>query len=230
MSTRETESRSETLHELLARRFSCRSFLPEPLDEALLREIVAEAALAPSWSNTQPWEVIVTRGAETDRLRAALLEAAGSGSDMGSDFPFPHGYSEAQKARRREVGWQLYDAVGVKKGDRVASAKQAMENFRLFGAPHAVILTAPESFGAYGALDCGAFLMALCLAAEARGVATCAQGAVAGFSPLIRRHFAIAEERAVLCGIAMGRPDRAHPANAFRAGRAPLDEILTMKG
>ena len=45
--------------------------------------------------------------------------------------------------------------LGVTKGDRAASMKQAFENFRLFGAPHTAIITSGRELGSYGALDTG---------------------------------------------------------------------------
>ena len=85
------------------------------------------------------------------------------------DVTFPERYIGAYKTRRSECGWQLYDAVGVKKGDRVASAQQMMENFRFFGAPHVTFVTSPVALGAYGILDCGAFVTGFMLAAQALG-------------------------------------------------------------
>src|SRR3546814_13607617 len=60
--------------------------------------------------------------------------------------------------RRRECGLQLYDAVGVAHGDRAASGAQAARNFVLFDAPHVAIVTSRRELGAYGAVDCGAYV------------------------------------------------------------------------
>jgi len=39
------------------------------------------------------------------------------------------------------------ETVGIARGDRVASARQGRENFRLFGAPHVCIGTTDEGRG-----------------------------------------------------------------------------------
>ncbi|WP_163846473.1 nitroreductase [Pseudooceanicola aestuarii] len=215
---------------LMAQRFSCRAFRPDPLPDAVIAGIVRTAGRTPSWSNTQTWQVLITRGAETDRFRNALLEEVRGGGTPASDLPWPDGYSGIHQARRREVGWALYEAVGVKKGDREGAARQGMENFRLFGAPHVAIVTAGEELGAWGALDCGGFVTAFCLAARAAGVDTIAQAALAGYAPMIHRHFDIPRDRLVLCAISFGHADADHPANSFRASRAALDEILEWRG
>ncbi|MFZ0140221.1 MAG: hypothetical protein WAL70_03985 [Aeromicrobium sp.] len=68
------------------------------------------------------------------------------------------GFTDEQVPRdvvERESGWQLYDAVGVAKGDREASALQMLRNFEFFGAPHAAIITTDAELVVYGAIDCG---------------------------------------------------------------------------
>ncbi|MGH1425116.1 MAG: nitroreductase [Pseudooceanicola sp.] len=220
----------DTLSALLNRRHSCRAFLDDPVPDAVIEQLVATAGRAPSWCNSQPWQVIVTRSGETDILREKLMASAGSTEGGAPDLPFPSGYSGQHKDRRRTCGWQLYDAVGVTKGDREGSQKQALENFRLFGAPHTAILTSGTELGPYGALDSGGFIVAFCLAAEALGLGCIPQAAVASLAPLLHDHFAIPDDRMVLCALTFGYADKSHPANAFRTDRAPLSEILDLRG
>ncbi|CAN0288513.1 unnamed protein product, partial [Chrysoparadoxa australica] len=47
-----------------------------------------------------------------------------------------------------------------------------------------------------------------------------------GFAPFGRDRYGIAEDRDLLCGIALGYGDPDHPANQFRTDRAPLDEVV----
>jgi nitroreductase len=115
----------------------------------------------------------------------------------------------------------------VAQGDREASGRQAMENFRLFGAPHAMIVTSERDLGTYGAVDCGLYVGNLLLAAESLGVATIAQAALARCSPFLHRHFAIPETRAVVCGVSFGYADPDHPANGFRTRRADISEAAS---
>src|SRR5690606_33820050 len=128
--------------------------------------------------------------------------------------------------RRREVGWQLYRAVGVERGDRDASAREMLRNFEFFGAPHVAIVTAPEPLGTYAAIDCGLFVQSFLLAAHARGVATVAPAALAQKSDVLRRWLDLPSDRLVVCGIAFGHADPDHPASSVRAGRASLDELV----
>src|SRR5881398_621180 len=142
------------LEQLLASRFSCRGFLPEPVPQATIDRIVALAQRTASWCNAQPWQVAITRGAATERFRDAMMIAAQS-APSSPDFAWPREYRGVYQQRRRECGFGLYDSVGIARGDRAASARQALENFRLFGAPHVAVVTTDEALGVYGAVDCG---------------------------------------------------------------------------
>ncbi|TNF57916.1 MAG: nitroreductase [Rhodobacteraceae bacterium] len=218
-----------TLSHLFAARFSCRAFRPDPVPQEDIARIVDVARRTPSWCNAQPWQVVITRGEETDRFRAALKAQAMAGGHA-PDLPFPRGYSGVYKERRSVCGWQLYGAVGIEKGDRAGSAAQMMRNFDLFDAPHVAIVHSPAELGAYGALDCGAFVTAFCIAAQSLGIATIPQAAIASFAPFVHAHFDIPEDRLVLCAISFGMADPDHKANAFRTERAGVDQIVDWRG
>ncbi|QBF31111.1 nitroreductase family protein [Thalassococcus sp. S3] len=210
-------------------RWSCRAFKPDAVAEKAVSQIVRLAQKAPSWCNAQPWQITVTRGAETERFRSALKAEVASGAPK-PDLDFPTTYSGAYQERRRTCGWQLYEAVGVQKGDRAGSARQMMRNYDLFDAPHVAILTSPAELGAYGAMDCGGFVTAFTTAAASLGVATIAQAAIAAYSPFVRTHFDLPDDRLVLCAISFGYPDLDHPSNGFRTERAALGDVIDWRG
>lgn len=221
-----------TLSRLLAERYSCRSYRPEPVPRAVIEQMLAVAQLSPSWCNSQPWQVIVTAGEGTERFRQALFERASrdavtpGGAAMAPDFPFPTAYRGVYKERQREVGWQLYESVGVKYGDRVASGRQALENFRLFGAPHALIVTSERDLGTYGAIDCGLYIGNVMLAAQSLGLGMIPQAALAAYAPLMHEHFGIPDNRMIVLGASFGYADPAHPANSFRSRRAAVNDAV----
>ena len=57
--------------ELVAARFSCRAYLPDPVPRAAVDQILEAARLAPSACNKQPWRFVVVTQAE---LRTQLME------------------------------------------------------------------------------------------------------------------------------------------------------------
>ena len=145
---------------------------------------------------------------------------------MSPDVGFPERYQRRYKARRSDCGWQLYDAVGVTKGDSAASDRQMRENFRFFGAPHLALVTSPVELGGYGMLDCGAFITGFMVAAQASGLASIAQAALAGYAPLLRSTLQMPADRHILCGISFGYRDPMHPANSFRTTRAAVEDVM----
>jgi len=215
----------ETFEAVLDERYSCRAFLPQQVPVETIKKIVRAAQKVPSWCNAQPWQAIIVSGDETDKFRDALTGVMMS-SSHNADFEFPARYTGVYKTRRSECGWQLYDAVGVKKGDRAASMRQMAENFRMFGAPHVAIITTEKELGTYGVLDCGGFVTGFTLAARAAGIASIAQAALAGYSNEVRAHFDIPPNRQIVCVISFGFEDADHPANAFRTTRADVEEVI----
>ena len=213
------------LERLLGDRWSCRGYRDEPVDTATIERLLSAAQRTPSWCNTQPWHVVVTAGGETRRLQ----EAMAADERFGPDLPFPETYEGVYQDRRRESGWQLYEAVGVAKGDRAGSAAQTMRNFEFFGAPHVAIVTTTRSLGVYGAVDCGLYVQSFLLAAQALGLGACAQAALAMRSAFLRDWFGLDEDRQVVCGISFGHPDPDHATATYRTSRASLEDAADLR-
>lgn len=221
-----TDADPQALARLMRARFSCRAFLSEPVPEETLVRIVEASRWAASWSNVQPWDMLITRPETTLRLADLLVGRAHARVAAQPDAPYPPGFDGVYLQRRREVGFGLYHALGIARDDRAAREAHFLENFRFFGAPHVALLTMPKAMGVYGALDAGNFLSSFMLAAHAEGVATIAQAALAQYAGAIREMFDIPGDRAFLCGVALGYADMSHPANGFRAPRAAASEIF----
>ena len=210
----------ETLTTLLHTRYSCRAFLPQPLPRTTIESILAAAQRTASWCNAQPWQLHIASGATLERLRAALQAHLAEGGAAQPELPWPREYRGVYQERRRECGWGLYEALGIAKGDREASARQAAQNFSMFGAPHLAIVSSDEALGTYGAVDCGAYVANFLLAAHSLGVGSIAQAALASYPGVLREVLGIAADRTIVCGISFGWADPDHPANHFRTTRA----------
>lgn len=129
-------SAAMTFSEVVCARHSHRDFLPQPVDDPILQEILREAQQSASSCNTQPWDVHVVSGATRDRLADALLAAHAAGR-MTSDFSwdetaFPGIFDD----RRRAQGAIYYGNLGVARGDVGGRAAASAKNFSFFGAPH----------------------------------------------------------------------------------------------
>jgi len=222
-----TEERIGVLEELLGERFSCRAFKPNAVPRPTIERILRAAQRTASWCNSQPWQVVIASGEAKERFRKEIYATASSAAPEDGDFAFPREYRGVYLARRRESGFQLYDTLGIARGDKMAYAKQMLENYNFFGAPHVAIIHTDEALGIYGAIDCGGYVGNFLLAAQALGLATIPQAALARYSGMVRRHFRLGDDRRVVCGISFGFADRDHKANSYRTSRAGLSDAAT---
>src|ERR1700710_78991 len=220
-------ARIDALEELLNERYSCRAFLPDPVPRATIDRILTAAQRTSSWCNSQPWKVVIASGEAKERFRKAIYAEASSGAPADGDFEFPRQYLGVYLERRRESGFQLYNTLGIARRDQAAYAKQALENYNFFGAPHVAIIHTDEALGVYGAIDCGAYVGNFLLAAQALGLGTIPQAALARQSGLIRRHFKLGDNRRVGCGISFGFADNANKVNSYRTSRASIADTVT---
>jgi nitroreductase len=222
-----TEQRIGVLEELLAERYSVRAFMPQPVPHETIERVLVAAQRTASWCNSQPWQVLIVSGEAKERFRKEIYAEAASGGKDDHDFTPPREYLGVYLERRRESGFQLYNTLGIARGDKAAYAKQALENYNFFGAPHVAIIHTVEALGIYGAIDCGAYVGNFMLAAQALGLGSIAQAALARHSGLIRRHFRLGDDRRVVCGISFGFPDRDHKINNYRTSRAAIADTVT---
>lgn len=220
----------DSLNSLLSQRHSCRGFRSEPVARGVIERMLATAQRTASWCNAQPWRVHIVSGEPLEALRTELLARADARAVPTPDLDWPREYRGVYLERRRECGWSLYRATGVSKGDREASARQVLENFRCFGAPHVAIVSSDEALGTHGVMDTGAWVANFMLAGHALGVASIAQAALASYPDILRRHLDVAPDHRIVCGISFGFEDADHPANRFRTSRAPLHEVVTWVG
>jgi len=59
----------------------------------------------------------------------------------------------------------------------------------------------------------------------ARGLGSCPQASVAGYSDAIREHLGWGPDRLIVCGMSVGYPDESAPVNRFTPERAPLSDF-----
>lgn len=218
-------------HTLAADRHSVRAYLPDRVEDEVLRSLLATARLAPSSSNLQPGMFTLVRGEVREQLSRELIErwrAGGHEIDEYDHFPRPM----PMALRRRQVASAkaLYDALGIARDDRAGRDAQFERNFRFFDAPVALVVTIDRQFGSAGYADLGMAIYGLMLAAQSKGLGTCAIGAIAPYPSVIRRHLGLDETSIIVCGMALGYADPDAPANQARTTRCSLDEFVRVVG
>ncbi len=239
------DTETEVLARLLRTRRSVRDFADREVPAELVDAILDDARWAPSWSNTQPYKIAVATGGLKDRLKARLLarfDAATEVQNSGAlgklaafltrskalpdgDFDTRFDYPEELTPRRRATGFGLYAALGIAREDSAARHRQMRRNWEFFGAPVVLFVFVRQELGAYSVLDAGIFLQSLMLSAQARGLGTCAEGALGTWAGPVREAFDVPPAYKLLCGLALGWSSD-HVVNTYNPGRAEVAEML----
>jgi nitroreductase len=218
--------------EALGTRMSCRAFLPDPVPEALLRQILAAASRAPSGGNLQPWFVDVLTGAPL----AALLERVAvqvPEHPLGhpSEYPvYPSPLGEPYRTRRHQNGEDLYATIGIPRSDRPARLRQFARNYEAFGAPVVLFICIERYMGSAQWADMGMFMQSIMLLAREHGLHTCPQESWSGWHREVAHAIALPASRMLFSGIAIGYRDESAPINRLRTERAPLAEFASFRG
>jgi nitroreductase len=207
-------------------RRSVRGFLPNEVAEATLREVFELAQWSPSNCNVQPWTPHVVSGDALKRLREALVAAGVRDQPIRPDWPADGKFTGIHRERQVDAAQKLYGAMGVGRNDLMGRKMAYIRNHAFFDAPHAVLIFMPEPFDTREAADIGMYAQTLMLALTARGIASCAQGALGLFPEIIREHLCIAANYKLLFGISFGYEDYNVKANATRVGRAHIDTAV----
>jgi nitroreductase len=184
----------------------------------LVDESLALAQHAPANSDIQPWHMVFASGPPRDRLVAALLDAARRRPPKIPPLP------ESFQHYRRELGAQVYGAMGIAPEDTAKHAAAVLRNWEYFRAPLAGIVCMHRDLGLADALGVGMYLQTLLLALTERGLGTCVEVSVAGYPEIVRAQLAIPAELLILCGLAVGYPDPDFPANCLHVSREPIDK------
>ena len=227
------EAAIAAVDEAIRSRQSVRAFLPTPVGRATVEELLRLASRSASGSNIQPWRVRVIAGEAKARLTQAIFDAIAR--DGFEPYQrewnyYPVRWREPFLGRRRKIGWDMYNLLGVAKGDFEGTQQARMRNYEFFGAPVGMIFTLDEDLEIGSWLDLGIFLGSVMIAARGHGLHTCPQAAFADFHSVIRPLLDIPENEIIVCGMALGHIDPDAPVNALKTERADLNAFATFDG
>lgn len=215
------------LQEAIRNRRSVRQFLNKPVPEEMIRTIIADSLWAPSWGNTQPWEILVVTGEKMDEFKKKNEAALLAGRTVQTDIPMPRVWPDAYMSRYKDLGKGVLSSLGIDRGDKEARLRHFSRMFGLFDAPAAILLTVDKELSLeYAMLDIGIYLQTFCLLAHARGLGTCIMAAIVSFPDLVRELFSVPQTKTIVMGAVLGWPDPEAPVNHFDRQRGSLDEFV----
>jgi len=214
--------------ECVRNRRTIRKFLPDPVPEDLLKELISEARWAPSWGNTQPWELMVVSGSAMENFKNQNRDALMSGIKPNPDIQMPETFPEPNKIRYKDVGKSVLSSLSIPRGDLEARMNYYGDMFHLFDASAMLLVLLDKNLLLeYTMLDVGLFLQTFMLLACDRGLGTAALAASVNFPDVLRKHLPVPDNKTIAIGTAIGWPDKDAPVNRFERKRAPLDEVVT---
>ena len=212
-------------------RKSVRAFKADPVPLSLVTEILELARHAPSGTNIQPWKVHVVAGETRRQLeKEVLAHRETDPADKGAEFPRTSKRKEPYTGRMRTLGKEMYGLIGIPKGDRAANWAQWGRNYQFFDAPVGLIFTIDKDLDAMSFLDIGIFMQTIMLAAKARDLDTCSQGAWNNFWSVTRRVLNVPDDEYIVCGMSLGYADESAPVNALVSEREPLASFASFHG
>ena len=214
-------------------RISCRWFLDRPVNPALVRNLIADAARAASGGNLQPWQVYARTGAPLAELKAKVAAAIADRDprQVDAEYPiYPKTMWEPYRSRREHHGVQLYGALAIDRDDTAARLAQYKRNYEFFNAPVALFIAVDRRLGPGQWADLGGYIHALMFLARAHGLDTCAQESWARMHRIVGPFVKMPPEQMLFCAVAIGYGDRAHQANSFRAPRAAPEDFCRFFG
>ncbi len=221
-----------SVSDAIATRRSVRAFLPDPVPEEVVREILSTASRSASGGNLQPWKVHVLAGEARDRFVATVAERMketpfGEGPEYDI---YPHDLQEPYRGRRGQVAKEMYATVGIARDDSEARTKQMARNFEFFGAPVGMFISIASFMGPPQYSDLGIFVQSIMLLARERGLHTCPQEAWSMWGKTIREFTGIPADDVVFCGVSLGYADPDAPINQLYTERAGVDEFASFDG
>jgi nitroreductase len=224
---------SSPITEALEGRRAIRRYLPQPVPDDLVREILAEARWAPSATNTQSTYVYVLSGPPFEQFKAELRMYAESEVPEAPDLVNVRDMPPELKARQEDLFRTRMSFIaaeeaklGIQPQDPPVSPMIA--GAAIFGAPQLLVLAMPKIIGIpYGCFDAGMLAQSIALAAHVRGLGTCITGSNVRYAELLRKVLPGTEDKSFIVAIAMGYPDWEAPINRFPRTRIPVDEFVT---
>jgi nitroreductase len=207
-------------------RSSVRAFRPDPVPRELLLEVIEAARWAPSYKNTQPWEVAILSGDKKAALSELLLKKLENRDPITPDLTTPKNWPEAEQKRIDHLIQSRQEATGIDLSAPENVLRSRRANFRFYNAPHGIFLFQDNSLTEWSLFDLGLFAQNLMLSARAKGLGTVPQAFLTDYAKEVKEFLGLAESKRLVLGISIGYPDPESPANAMRSDRTEASELI----
>ena len=208
----------ETRDAILGRK-STRAFLPDAIDEGVIRGILDDARWAPSWGNSQDCSVYVITGDALEQVKAEYLRRIREGEESPTDFPMPV---------RDQWPPHMLERMNITKPGETFRPPSGPSIWEMYGAPCLLAIAIDDGLvPEYACFDAGALAENICLAAHDAGLASVIMAVAVRHPDVLRSVIPQAAGKRFVVGIALGLAMRESPATEIERKRTDLDDIVT---
>ena len=211
-------------------RFTVRAFKTSPINRNTLEKVIEAALRAPSWGNTQPWEIYLAGGDVLNRLREAYIMNLKNCVARNPDLAAPKQWPLLLQKRMEAVRSERMETL-----ERVCLDKSELKdlsemNYHFFHAPVVAYICMDRTLTPWSIFDLGLLSQSLMLAARHFGLDSATAVTLVAHPDLIRKELKIPDDLSIIIGIALGYADAEHPQNKYRTHRRSVQEAVTFKG
>ena len=204
------------------KRRSIRAFTSQPINNKVIKDLLALAARSPSGGNLQPWKIYVVN--DQSMKKFIEFQARWDQPETPGYAIYPSGLTEPYRTSRYQLGEAMYELLGIPREDKDARLQQVMRNFEFFGAPAALFCFVDKQMGSPQWSDLGMFLQTFMLLAQEAGIDTCAQEAWAMKNDSVSEFVGSDKNDILFCGLAMGYKDEDAVINQLSSERRPINQ------
>lgn len=212
------------LKEIVEKRRAIRSFKDHPIEREVLERLLQIARYAPSWANTQPWELAVVSGEIMEKIRREYQEAFDKGEKPLYGVPFPEVWTRECQERMLANKEAIFQRLGIDKGDedKILSYKRGMISF--FNAPVSIFVHMNQLLGQWSMFDLGLLSQTIMLLLQDAGLDCIPAVTLVAYPSILRKYLGIPKENKIVIGIAIGHAQEGVPINQHRSARLPLGD------
>ena len=207
------------LFECIGSRTSKRDLEDKPVPKEIIDKILKLSLRAPSWANSQPWEIAVSTGKTSEFIKTNLYELAKNCTPINPDYPFPDSWPEKQNNNMFETGRHRFEYIGINRDDKEKRTEFSLRNYVFFHSQTAIFIYMDENLGLWSVFDCGFLAQNILLAAHDLGLGACPQAYLIAYPDVLRKAFKLPKNKKFLLGISLGYYKKASKVNEIKTFR-----------
>ena len=188
-------------NDVIKKRQSTRDFKNTEIDDDVLKEIIEISESAPSWVNSQPWNVYMAKDETLDEIKKEWLERNEKGIKGEPDLPVGHRTDFSPRGQENMESF-IGDIAQYNDDEELEYFNHTQHV--MFNAPAIVYLTLPKQRTQWSIYDLGGFGMAILLAATDKGIDSIPAYEIAKYPDILRKYLPIPDDEDIIIGIALG--------------------------